>query len=139
MRCDSVMTKQKSYLGKGWAFPLKINPQGGTGLSSAEQDVRQAIQIILRTELGERLYRPDFGCRLSELTFAPMNARTLFLIRLYVREALEVWEPRIELEEVRVDPDPVAGKVNIIIDYRLKKTYESDSLVYPFYLVSAAG
>ena len=133
------MTKQQDYLGTGWNFPLKINLQGGIGLCSADRDVRQAIQIILRTELGERVYRPDFGCRLSELTFAPMNTRTLFLIRLYVREALEVWEPRIELDEVRVDPDPVAGKVNITIDYRLKKTYESGSLIYPFYLVSAAG
>lgn len=133
------MIEQKGYLGTGWNFPLEIDLQGGVGLCSADRDVRQAIQIILRTELGERVYRPDFGCRLSELTFAPMNTRTLFLIRLYVREALEVWEPRIELEEVRVDPDPVAGIAHIAIDYRLKETHEPGSLVYPFYLVSAAG
>lgn len=133
------MSEPKDYLGTGWNFPLKINLQGGIGLCSADQDIKQAIQIILRTELGERVYRPDFGCRLFELTFAPMNTRTLFLIRLYVREAIEVWEPRIDLEEVRVDPDPVAGKADITVNYRLKKTHEPGSLVYPFYLVSAAG
>ena len=84
--------------------------------------------------MGERRYRPDFGCRLSELTFAPLNSRTLFLMRLYVQEALETWEPRIDLEEVVTEPDPILGKVNILINYRLKSNYQSGSLVYPFYL-----
>lgn len=126
---------RRAYLGTGLTFPLQINVQGGLHLSSDHQDVREAIWIILRTELGERVYRPNFGCRLSELTFAPLNTRTLFLIKLYVQEALEIWEPRIELDEVIVDPDPVAGRVDIQIEYRLKENYEYGSLVYPFYLV----
>lgn len=126
---------RREYLGTGFSFPLQINVQGGISLSSDHQNVREAIWIILRTELGERVYRPNFGCRLSELTFAPLNTRTLFLIKLYVQEALEIWEPRIELEEITVDPDPVAGRVDISIDYRLKDSYEPGSLVYPFYLV----
>lgn len=124
----------RQYLGQGWSFPLKTDLQGGISLSVAEGKVREAILIILRTELGERRYRPDFGCRLSELTFAPLNSKTLFLMRLYVREALETWEPRIDLEEVVTEPDPILGRVNIIINYRLKDDYESRSLVYPFYL-----
>jgi phage baseplate assembly protein W len=133
------MNGKRDYIGTGWAFPLQVNVRGGILLSSPARDVKEAIQIILRTELGERVYRPDFGCRLSELTFAPMNTRTLFLIRLYVQEALEIWEPRIDLEEVEVDPDPVAGKVDIIINYRLKDSYEPGSLVYPFYLMTSEG
>ena len=133
------MTEKSDYLGRGWSFPLKTNLQGGICLSSAEQDVKEAIQIILSTQLGERMYRPDFGCRLSELTFAPLNTRTLFLIRLYVQEALEIWEPRIDLKEIELNPDPVLGKVDIIINYRLKQTYSPDSIVYPFYLMTAEG
>ena len=93
----------------------------------------------MRTELGERVYRPNFGCRLSVLAFAPLNTRTLFLIKSYVQEALELWEPRINLEEVVADPDPVLGKVNITINYTIKETYESRSLIYPFYLMTAEG
>ena len=128
------MAYQQDYLGTGWSFPLKTDLQGGIALSAADQKVREAILIILKTELGERRYRPNFGCRLSELTFAPLNSKTLFLIRLYVQEALETWEPRIDLEEVVTEPDPILGRVNVVINYCLKNTYESRSLVYPFYL-----
>ncbi len=128
------MSDRQDYLGVGWSFPLKINLQGGISLSATEQKIKEAILIILRTELGERRYRPDFGCRLSELTFAPLNSQTLFSIRLYVQEALETWEPRIDLEEIVTEPDPVLGKVNIMINYRLKSNHEPRSIVYPFYL-----
>lgn len=127
--------RHKAYLGTGWASPLRVNLQGNIQLSSAERNIEESIWLILRTELGERVYRPDFGSRLSELAFAPMNTQTLLLIRLYVEEALEMWEPRIELDEVRTDPDPVRGRVDIIIDYHPTESHDSRSLVYPFYLL----
>jgi hypothetical protein len=134
---DEFDRQTRSYLGQGWAFPLRPSVQGGIQLSKEAEKVRQSIGIILRTRLGERVYRPNFGCRLSELTFAPLNTTTLFLIRLHVEEALEAWEPRIVLEEVSTDPDPIAGKVFIIINYRLKTEPDLYSLVYPFYLATA--
>ena len=129
--------QQNGYLGNGWASPLRVNVQGSIPLSSAERNIEESIWIILRTDLGERVYRPNFGSRLSELVFAPMNTQTLLLIRLYVQEALEMWEPRIEIDEVRTDPDPVRGRVDIIIQYHPKETYDSRSLVYPFYVLPA--
>jgi uncharacterized protein len=131
-------SKQQDYLGTGWSFPLQLNVQGGIQFSSYEQKVRQSIWIILRTSPGERLYRPTFGCRLSELAFAPLNSDTLLQIRIYVTEALEVWEPRIILDDVRTEPDPVRGRVDIIINYEIKDYPDFYSYVYPFYLVSAA-
>jgi hypothetical protein len=128
------MNSWQNHLGKGWHFPANINLQGGIALCSTNQKVKQAILIILRTELGERRYRPNFVCRLSELAFAPLNSETLFLMRLYVREALETWELRIDLEAVTTEPDPILGRVNIAIAYRLKSNYEPGNLVYPFYL-----
>jgi phage baseplate assembly protein W len=109
--------QQKAYLGTGWTSPLRVNVQGSIQLSSGERNIEESIWLILRTELGERVYRPDFGSRLSELTFAPMNTQTLLMMRLYVQEALEMWEPRIVLDSVRADPDPVRGRVDIIVDY----------------------
>jgi phage baseplate assembly protein W len=129
--------QQKAFLGTGWASPLRVNVQGSIPLSSEERNIEESIWIILRTDLGERVYRPNFGSRLSELVFAPMNTQTLLLIRLYVQEALEMWEPRIEIDEVRTDPDPVRGRVDIIIQYHSKENYDSRSLVYPFYVLPA--
>jgi len=123
-------------IGSGFAFPLRVNVQGSIQLSSAAPNIEESIVIILRTGLGERVYRPDFGCRLTELVFEPLNIQTLLMIRLYVEEALETWEPRIDLIEVRTDPDPIRGKVEIEIVYQPKDSPDSRSLVYPFYLLT---
>ena len=133
---EAVNDQEQKYLGRGWAFPLQLNVQGGIQLRSEAQKVRESIWLILRTELGERVYRPDFGSRLSELMFAPMNTDTLLQIRLYVREALEKWEPRILLDRVITDADPVRGRVDIIITYRLKNYLDIHNFVYPFYLLT---
>ncbi|RUT01479.1 hypothetical protein DSM106972_065760 [Dulcicalothrix desertica PCC 7102] len=124
------------YLGTGLSFPLQSNVQGGLKLSSEAQKVEEAIWLILRTDLGERVYRPDFGCRLSELAFAPLNHDTLLRSKIYVLEALRKWEPRIEVDEVSAVPDTIVGRLNIVIDYRLKSHPDPYSFVYPFYLAS---
>lgn len=129
-------TQERPYLGTGWSFPLRMSLQGGMQLSSEAKKVEESIWIILRTGVGERVYRPSFGSRLSELVFSPMNSETLLLIRIYVLEALEVWEPRIVIDEVLTEPDPIEGRVRIIINYRLKNRHDIHSFVYPFYLLS---
>lgn len=123
-----------THLGSGLTFPLRINLQGSPQLSSEIRNIEESIGIILGTKIGERVYRPDFGCRLSDLVFAPMNTETLLLIRVYVEEALKMWEPRIELDGVFTEPDQNGGRVNIIIQYHPKDAHDSRSLVYPFYL-----
>jgi uncharacterized protein len=137
MSMANLMDEQDlEYLGTGLSFPLQVNVQGGLKQSSEAQKVKESIWLILRTDLGERVYRPDFGCRLTELAFAPLNNDTLLKIRIYVLEALQIWEPRIDIDEVRADPESVSGRVNIIINYRLKSHPDPYSFVYPFYLVS---
>ncbi|AUT03749.1 baseplate protein [Nostoc sp. CENA543] len=126
--------QHRSHLGAGWSFPLRVNVQGGLQLSAKERNIEESIMLILRTDLGERVYRPNFGSRLSELTFAPMNTQTLLLLRLHVQEALEMWEPRIVLDGVFTEPDPLRGRVNIHIQYHPKDTHDARSLVFPFYL-----
>lgn len=123
------------YVGKGFSFPLAMNVQGNITLSSHDKNVEESIRIILGTRLGERVYRPDFGSRLSELVFAPMNTQTLLMVRLYVREALERWEPRISIDGVYTEPDPNKGRLDITIQYHTKENYDLRSIVYPFYLL----
>ena len=126
-----------SHVGSGISFPIKTSVTGNLQLSAEGQNLEESIHVILRTSLGERVYRPDFGSRLSELVFAPLNTNTLLLLRLYVEEALKAWEPRIELDEILTDPDPVRGRVDITIKYHPKSSHDPRSLVYPFYLLPA--
>lgn len=127
--------QDQSHMGTGWSFPLRLNLQSSLQLSSTIRNIEESIGIILGTRLGERVYRPNFGSRLSELVFAPMNLQTLLQIRLYIQEAIERWEPRIILDGVYTEPDPIEGKIKITITYHPKETHDYRSMVYPFYLL----
>ena len=132
-------TQRDALIGRGLAYPLRLSLQGTFQLSASEQNLRESILLILRTNLGERKYRPNFGCRLGELVFAPMNATTLRRARHYVRQALTYWEPRIAVDEVRIiNPDPQTGRLDILILYHPLDSTDRRSLVYPFYLVPAS-
>ncbi|MEL7355584.1 MAG: GPW/gp25 family protein [Cyanobacteria bacterium J06560_6] len=122
------------HLGKGVAFPINIDLQGELQLSRALLSIEEAIRLILGTQLGERLYRPDFGSRLSELVFSPLNTDTLLKIKLHVESAIRKWEPRIVLHEIITEPDATMGMVSIHIRYFPKDTHDLRSFVYPFYL-----
>ncbi|MCA9991733.1 MAG: GPW/gp25 family protein, partial [Anaerolineales bacterium] len=87
----------KDIVGRGWSFPIAINPQGGLSLTDENSEIVQAIRIILMTAPGQRVMRPTFGCRLHELVFAPNNVATATLAQRYVEEALKMWEPRINV------------------------------------------
>ncbi len=127
--------KSKEFLGQGLAFPLQINSRGGIALAKGENDIAQAIQIILQTAPGERVMRPEFGCRIQELTFSPNNAQTASLIVSYVTDALDRWEPRIEVQNVTVFDHPQNNGVLLVeINYLIRSTYNERSIVYPFYL-----
>jgi phage baseplate assembly protein W len=95
--------------------------------------------MILNTKLGERVYRPNFGCRLSDLTFAPMNPQTILLARIYVEEALNRWEPRIKVTGVYAEPDPIKGRLDLKIQYQIKENNDRRNMVYPFYLLPPNG
>ena len=124
-------------LGAGWRFPVGrvAGDSGPLAMSADEESVRESIYIILSTAKGERLMRPTFGCNLHELVFAVNNRATQATAAFEVREALEAWEPRIELLEVEATAGGDLGEQLLIsIDYRVRSTDNRFNLVYPFYL-----
>ncbi len=125
---------KRDFLGAGWAFPVGVDARGRVALARHERDIEEAIRIILLTPRGQRVMRPEFGCQIHELIFAPNDATTAGLASYYVEEALGRWEPRIRVQEVaaRTDPDD-AGRLLIDIRYEIKATHDSRSLVFPFY------
>lgn len=125
----------KSFLGRGIAFPFRVDSRGNVALSEYEQNIEESIQIILGTAIGERVMRPLFGCRIHDLVFHPNNASTAALASFYVRDALVKWEPRIENVSVTAYPDPERENCLLIdITYRVRRTNNLRNLVYPFFL-----
>ena len=124
-----------SFLGCGWAFPVARSRADEVAMIEDEEDVRQAILLILETTKGERVMRPDFGCGLRRLVFQPMSAALKTLVRKEVEDALVAWEPRIDVERVTVaEHRSVRGGLLIDIRYNVRATNTFYNLVYPFYL-----
>ena len=128
---------QKAFLGRGWAFPVRVDATGDIALAEHEEDIREAVRIILDTNLGERVMRPDFGAGLQALVFEPISTATMSLARYRVEQALITWEPRIDSVSVNVSATPAAGRLDIDIHYRVRSTNTFYNLVYPFYVREA--
>lgn len=125
----------KDFLGRGWKFPVKVDSFGRIALSPFEEDIREAIRIILLTGKGERVMRPDFGAGLPGYVFETMSVTNIGAIQAEIQDALIEWEPRIELLSVNVEPDRGdIGKLLIDIDYRVRATNTQFNLVFPFYI-----
>ena len=128
----------RSILGTGWKFPIRINGRGGFSLAHEEQDIAEAIWIILGTSRGDRIMKPDFGCGIHDYVFAPNNAGTRGAIAYQVQQSLLQWEPRIDLVDVRTEEDPAQPNLLLIqIDYRIRVNNAFHNLVYPFFLQEA--
>lgn len=134
----AAANSSKAFLGVGWAFPPCANKDGSTAMAAYEQDVYEAIWIILSTDQGERVMRPDFGAGLRSFVFGPMSQTNLQQIQTRVQESLVKWEPRINVEQVSVTVDPGEGKLLISITYMVRVTNTIQNLVYPFFLEEGA-
>jgi len=131
-----VREAEQDILGTGWSFPPGIDGRGGVSLSRHERDIEESILVVLGTAKGERRMRPNFGCDIHNLIFAPNNATTWGLAARYVEEALGWWEPRIDVTEIDPNPDPEdSSRLLINIKYRIRATNDARNLVYPFYII----
>ncbi len=125
----------KDFLGRGWKFPVRPDERGTLRYVEHDEDIREAIRIILETSPGERVMRPDFGCGISRYVFASMDATTLTSIENTVREALTRFEPRVDVQDVQADQGRIADGVLLInIAYVVRSTNARENMVYPFYL-----
>ncbi|HMG36492.1 MAG TPA: GPW/gp25 family protein [Blastocatellia bacterium] len=130
---------KKAFLGVGWAFPTCLGKDGVISIVAFEEDIRQAIRIILGTNRDERVMRPDFGAGLNAFVFEPVSPTTMQLVKKRVQEALIDWEPRIDVLDVKVTGDSSEhNKLLIDVEYRVRATNTRTNLVYPFYLDEGA-
>jgi phage baseplate assembly protein W len=124
------------FLGLGWNFPVGLDHDRQVRLApDAEEGIRQSIWMILATSPGERVMRPGFGCGINDMVFGISNAATASAVAGSVREALALWEPRIDVLDVTAAADPSRpGVLMVEISYQVRSTNSRFNLVYPFYL-----
>ena len=126
----------RSFLGKGFMFPVQVDPlTGRVRTSSDEDDIRESIHIILGTRPGERPMLPRFGCNIHNFVFGSTDYTSLMLMKREVETSLIMWEPRIKdikAEIARAPEDD--GKLLVEISYVVRSTNNPFNLVYPFYI-----
>jgi phage baseplate assembly protein W len=123
-----------SFLGVGWSFPVAAE-RGRISLATYEESIREAIWILLATARGERRMRPDFGCGIHDLVFAVNSGSTAGRVASEVRQALILWEPRIDVLHVDARTDEKEpNRLLIQIEYQVRATNSRFNLVFPFYL-----
>ncbi len=123
------------FLGKGLKYPVSAK-RSKVLTSVGEESIKESIMLILGTARGERVMRPDFGCRLNDMVFSSNDMGSATLIQTYVDEALLNWEPRIEVQNVTATMSQKEPVVEIKIEYIVKSSNCKSNLVYPFYLES---
>jgi uncharacterized protein len=125
-----------SFVGAGLAFPLRLDAVGSVALVSSDTEIQEAIHLILATVPGERPMRPEFGCGIHRYVFAPADGGTAGLMAEEVRQAIERWEPRVDVVavDVRVDED-VRNCLWIDVRYEVRGSNDPRNLVFPFYVI----
>jgi phage baseplate assembly protein W len=129
-----------TFIGRGFSWPLTVDHTGGIRLTDPIEDIERSIRIILLTAPGERIMRPEFGCRIWDLLFEPITPNLLGQVIEVVREALAQWEPRIDVLDV--DPSPERrdeGLITVRIQYLVRTTNDRRNLVFPFYVIPNEG
>lgn len=125
-----------AFIGRGFSFPMGVDVDGHIQLTSGAEDLDTSLRVVLSTAPGERLMRPQFGCRIWDLLFEPVNHNTLGLMQGATRDAIAQWEPRVEVTDVVCMPDDHNPYlVRIEVTYKVRTTNDRRNLVYPFYVI----
>ena len=130
----------KEFLGRGLKFPLQVDPRTGKfAMVDQEEDIREAIGIILNTMQGERIMRPCFGTNVVDYIFASATSTMMNSIAHDVREQLLLQEPRITDVQVSCrEMNRLTGAIVVEISYTVRSTNNRYNNVYPFYMTEGS-
>lgn len=129
------------FLGRGWSFPPRFDPRTREVVMVPDvEDIAESLRILLSTAPGERVMLPTYGCALHRMVFEDASEQTATEIKEMIRKAILFFEPRITVNRIDTQlVDPMAGRLEILLDYNVRKTNTRHNLVYPFYLYQATN
>ena len=130
-----MASADKSFLGTGWSFPPTFSRTNhAVVMVKDDVDIRESLWILFSTSLGERIMLPTYGNQLWKMVFRGITTTLITQLQDLVAQAILYWEPRIDVDLVRIDADnSVNGLLLINVDYTVRKTNVRSNLVYPFY------
>ena len=124
---------QDKYLGVGLKYPIKIDQYGKGETNSGLSQVGDDILVLLSTNIGERYFLPDYGSRINEALFEPIDEIAESLLRTFTEEAITRWEKRVKFVNMEAEFINETGKVLLTVSVKVLATNKVESYVYPFY------
>jgi phage baseplate assembly protein W len=130
-----------SFLGTGWGFPPAFSAGGAeVEMVSDDDDIHESLQLLLATRRGERVMQERYGCNLDECLFAEIDHALIQQVESLIHDAILRDEPRVELLDLDVSPDPnQASVLRIEMSYSIHQTNSRYNMVFPFYLNEAVA
>ena len=127
---------KEDFLGTGWSFPPTFDLHRQTVETvSDEEDIKQSLEILMSTRIGERILLSDYGCGIHAMPFKNITVTFMTKLKSIIKKAVLLYEPRIELEEIFfTSPKSEEGVINIQLQYRVRTTNSRLNFVYPFYI-----
>ncbi len=128
--------EKENFLGTGWSFPPTFNlSRKEVTMVSDEEDIQQSLEILLSTNIGERVLLSDYGCGMDTLVFENMTVTFLTKVKAIIKKAILLYEPRIDLDEIYfTNSNELEGKINVQLHYTIRATNSRFNFVYPFYI-----
>lgn len=129
----------KDFMGTGWKFPVEFNKET-VEMLSYEDDIKNSLDILFATNVGERIMHPNYGTALSSFLFMPINKSTITYMQAVISDEILFNEPRIILDDVEINPSAIEfGRLDIMIRYTIRITNNRYNYVYPFYIKEATN
>lgn len=127
------------FIGKGWSFPPSFNKAAqSVEMVSDEAEIESSLAVLFSTQIGERLFRPTFGCNLDDYLFKNNSTVVILRMKNMISQTIEEFEPRITLDSVDINMDEIfEGKMAISLFYTINATNRKYNMVYPYYLENA--
>jgi phage baseplate assembly protein W len=131
--------ERKSFIGTGWAFPPQFDKNNGALMVSEEEDIWQSLTILFSTSTLERVLVPDYGCNLADFIFEKMSVSMLSYLEDLIKRNIQLHEPRIKLERLKLIFNELEGKLDIDFVYLVRSTNTRSNRVYPFYYLEGTN
>jgi len=129
----------KDFMGTGWKFPIEFNKET-VEMLSYEDDIKNSLDVLFATNVGERIMHPNYGTALSSFLFMPVNKSTITYMQAVISDEILFNEPRIILDNVEINPSALeSGRLDIVISYTIRITNNRYNYVYPFYIKEATN
>jgi len=134
------LIENKGFLGRGWKFPPTFTKgYDSAELSQFEQDIRESLNILISTLVGERVMRPDYGTNVHNLIFENLDTNTRTLVADELKKAILLHEPRIFVDKITPTQEELNGTLEMQIDYTIIATNTRYNVVYPFYFTEGTN